>query len=130
MCVCVCVKRMPTVTVVRDRMFSELGRSYTDEEFDELCFEYGLELDAVVEEKLTFGSRARTGVVEDEEIETTVYKLDVPANRYDLLCVEGVAKALRVFKGIDPQPPQFHLTEPQITMKGTAKKNSDAHRRH
>jgi hypothetical protein len=25
------------------------------------------------------------------------YKIDIPANRYDLLCVEGIATALAVF---------------------------------
>lgn len=28
-----------------------------------------------------------------------VYKIDIPANRYDLLCIEGLARALRVFLG-------------------------------
>ena len=28
-----------------------MGRSYTEQEFDELCFEFGLELDEVVTEK-------------------------------------------------------------------------------
>lgn len=39
---------MPTVSVVRDRLFEKLGRSYTDDEFQDLCFEYGIELDDVV----------------------------------------------------------------------------------
>ena len=30
---------MPTVTVGRDKLFDALGRKYTDDEFDELCFE-------------------------------------------------------------------------------------------
>ena len=30
---------MPTVNVSRDRLFEALGKTYTDEEFDELCFE-------------------------------------------------------------------------------------------
>lgn len=28
-----------------------------------------------------------------------MYKIDIPANRYDLLCIEGLARALRVFLG-------------------------------
>uniref|UniRef100_A0A8C9FHA9 Phenylalanine--tRNA ligase beta subunit n=1 Tax=Pavo cristatus TaxID=9049 RepID=A0A8C9FHA9_PAVCR len=39
---------MPTVSVKRDLLFEALGRSYTDEEFNDLCFEFGLELDEVV----------------------------------------------------------------------------------
>jgi phenylalanyl-tRNA synthetase beta chain len=30
---------MPTVNVARDRLFEALGKKFTDEEFDELCFE-------------------------------------------------------------------------------------------
>ncbi len=29
--------------------------------------------------------------------EETVYKIEIPANRYDLLCVEGLGKALSIF---------------------------------
>jgi len=32
--------------------------------------------------------------------EEVLYKIEVPANRYDLLCLEGLALALRVFLGI------------------------------
>lgn len=28
-----------------------------------------------------------------------IYKIDIPANRYDLLCLEGLARALRIFLG-------------------------------
>ena len=30
---------MPTVSVVRARLFEALGKTFTDHEFDELCFE-------------------------------------------------------------------------------------------
>ena len=42
---------MPVVSVVRDKLFERLGRQYTDEEFEELCFEFGIELDDVTTEK-------------------------------------------------------------------------------
>ena len=41
----------PPGTVVRDKLFERLGRQYTDEEFEELCFEFGIELDDVTTEK-------------------------------------------------------------------------------
>mmetsp|Transcript_24798 Transcript_24798/g.98014 ORF Transcript_24798/g.98014 Transcript_24798/m.98014 type:complete len:254 (-) Transcript_24798:1376-2137(-) len=104
---------MPTVSVVRDRLFEELGRTYTDEEFDELCFEYGLELDDVVEEKVGGGGRIKQG---EEEI-ATVYKVDVPANRYDLLCTEGLVQALRVFKRFDECAPRLSLTEAKCVIQ-------------
>jgi phenylalanyl-tRNA synthetase beta chain len=39
---------MPTVSVARDRLFERFGRTYTDEQFEELCFDFGIELDDVV----------------------------------------------------------------------------------
>ncbi len=28
-----------------------------------------------------------------------LYKIDIPANRYDMLCLEGIARALNIFNG-------------------------------
>lgn len=38
---------MPTVSCVRDDLMAALGQEYTEKEFDELCFEFGIELDEV-----------------------------------------------------------------------------------
>eukprot|EP00177_Eucheuma_denticulatum_P004484 GFKZ01008153.1.p1 GENE.GFKZ01008153.1~~GFKZ01008153.1.p1 ORF type:complete len:592 (-),score=85.13 GFKZ01008153.1:2014-3789(-) len=104
---------MPTVSVSRDRLFELLEQSYTDDEFDELCFQFGLELDDVVSEKPSIGSRALSAGVEVEE--TIMYKIEVPANRYDLLCLEGLAQALRVFMGLDAELPNYEIVgEPEI----------------
>ncbi|CAK9137143.1 unnamed protein product [Ilex paraguariensis] len=94
---------MPTVSVGRDRLFEALGRTYTQEEFDELCFEFGIELDDVTTEKAIIRKEKHLDeeALEDEEV---IYKIEVPANRYDLLCLEGLALALRVFNGLDPIP--------------------------
>jgi hypothetical protein len=40
-------RRMPNITVVRDHLFEAIGRQYTDQEFDELCFEFGVEVDDI-----------------------------------------------------------------------------------
>jgi phenylalanyl-tRNA synthetase beta chain len=50
------------------------------EDFDALCFDFGIELDEVVEEE-----------------GRTKYKIEVGANRYDLLCIEGIARSLKIF---------------------------------
>lgn len=42
--------------------------------------------------------------------EEIIYKIDIPANRYDMLCLEGIARALNIFKG-KIQPPQYCLAE-------------------
>lgn len=31
--------------------------------------------------------------------EEVIYRIDIPANRYDLLCLEGLVQALLVFQG-------------------------------
>lgn len=41
---------MPTVGIKEDLLFKAMGKKFTEEEFDELCFEFGLELDEVVYE--------------------------------------------------------------------------------
>ncbi|XP_045621888.2 phenylalanine--tRNA ligase beta subunit [Procambarus clarkii] len=79
---------MPTVSVSRDALFKALDKSYSDEEFDELCFQYGLEVDDIV----------------DDPDKGVTYKIEVGANRYDLLCFEGIARALCVYLGKESLP--------------------------
>jgi len=69
---------MPTIPVNKAALYTTLGRTYSTKEFDELCFDFGLELDEETEEEL---------------------KIEVPANRYDMLCLEGIALNLCVFLG-------------------------------
>lgn len=107
---------MPTVSIPRDQLFELLEQTYTEEEFDELCFEFGLELDDVVSEKPQIGSRALSAGV--EVTEEVMYKIEIPANRYDLLCLEGLAQALRVFLQLDKSIPAYALSgQPQLTMQ-------------
>lgn len=40
-----------------------------------------------------------------------IYKIDIPANRYDMLCLEGIARALNIFRG-KCSPPNYTLAEP------------------
>uniref|UniRef100_A0A4W3JK76 Phenylalanine--tRNA ligase beta subunit n=1 Tax=Callorhinchus milii TaxID=7868 RepID=A0A4W3JK76_CALMI len=68
-----------------------------DEEFDELCFEFGLELDEVTTEKDIISREQGDGKA-DGASDIVLYKIDVPANRYDLLCLEGLVRGLQVFK--------------------------------
>ncbi|KAF8165223.1 hypothetical protein B0H34DRAFT_688366 [Crassisporium funariophilum] len=82
---------MPTVAVDKADLWERLGHEYTTDEFDKLCFDYGLELDedttAEVEEAIKKGLPA----------ERPQLKIEIPANRYDLLCIEGIARGLRIF---------------------------------
>lgn len=95
---------MPTVSVGRDRLFQALGREYTQEEFEDLCFKFGIELDDVTTEKAIIRKEKHLEEENPSEDEEWIYKIEVPANRYDLLCLEGLAQALRIFNGVDPIP--------------------------
>ncbi|POW00328.1 hypothetical protein PSTT_13210 [Puccinia striiformis] len=86
---------MPTITVEKERFFRELGKTFKDDkEFDSILFDYGLEL--------------------DEDIEEKPYKLkiEVPANRYDLLCHQGLVLALRTYIGTSTAPIYTLVTPP------------------
>lgn len=78
---------MPTVSCDSEYLFKLIGKKFTKEEFEDICFQYGIELDDVVEEE---------GKI--------VYKIEVSANRYDLLCVEGIAICLKTFLKLDEFP--------------------------
>lgn len=45
-----------------------------------------------------------THQVEDGISEDVIYKIDIPANRYDMLCVEGISRALNIFRGVQGVP--------------------------
>lgn len=94
---------MPIISVGRDRLFKALGKTYSQEHFEELCFDFGIELDDVTTEKAILRKEKHLDeeASEDEEV---IYKIEIPANRYDLLCLEGLAQALRIFLGKDEVP--------------------------
>ncbi|THG08660.1 hypothetical protein TEA_015530 [Camellia sinensis var. sinensis] len=79
---------MPTVSVGRDRLFEALGCTYTQEEFEDLCFKFGIELDDVTTEKAIISKERHLEeeVTEDDEI---IYKIEVAANRRRALVAIG-----------------------------------------
>lgn len=102
---------MPTVQVRRDLLFREIGKTFTDAEFDNLCFEYGIELDSVTSEKEILANASSAAAATADE--SVLYKIEIPANRYDLLCVEGIGRALRVFLALDNAPIYRVVTPPK-----------------
>ena len=105
---------MPTLAVNRDDLFAHIGRTYTDEAFDELCFEFGVELDEITSER-TEALKSATVKLSKDQIAalsaSVIYKIDVPANRYDLLCIEGLSRSLKIFLG-DMEAPVYQKTTP------------------
>ncbi|KAF5300065.1 hypothetical protein FQA39_LY11257 [Lamprigera yunnana] len=90
---------MPTVGVKRDSLFKALGKTYSEEEFQNLCFSFGLELDEVTTEKQMITKEQGEGAEVKDASEEIIFRIDVPANRYDLLCLEGLVLGLQVFQG-------------------------------
>ncbi|KAF2463269.1 phenylalanyl-tRNA synthetase beta chain [Lindgomyces ingoldianus] len=92
---------MPTISVDKAALFAALEKEYTTEEFDELCFEFGIELD-----EDTSQSKKPEDLAQPPQL-----KIEIPANRYDMLCFEGIALNLRVF--LEKQKlPKWTLTPP------------------
>lgn len=93
---------MPTIGVKRDLLFEALGTKYSDDDFQQLCFAFGLELDEVTTEKQMLsreqGKSDDASTIADAS-EEIIYRIDIPANRYDLLCLEGLVTSLLVFQG-------------------------------
>lgn len=95
---------MPTIAVDKQDLYDLLGKNYTNEEFDELCFEFGIELDEDTTEDCK-------GTDERPQL-----KIEIPANRYDMLCIEGIAQLLNEFLSNTPRPNFRYLCEPQTTL--------------
>eukprot|EP00934_Nitzschia_sp_Nitz4_P003455 Nitzschia sp. Nitz4//scaffold45_size130396//61873//63798//NITZ4_003450-RA/size130396-processed-gene-0.187-mRNA-1//1//CDS//3329552401//3445//frame0 len=118
---------MPTVGVEKELLFAHMGRTYTDEAFDELCFEFGIELDEITSEREE-AQKSSTVKLSDQQIaalsDKIVYKIDVPANRYDLLCIEGLSRALRIFLG-DQDAPVYQVVGEPETVLTVKKPNTD-----
>ncbi|CAO0800415.1 unnamed protein product [Mucor circinelloides] len=100
---------MPTVNIDKLALFEALERDYTSQEFFELCFRFGIELEEDTSEREI---AEKEGSKSAEHLsERALLKIDIPANRYDLLCQEGLARALRVFED-KAKPPVYKIVKP------------------
>ncbi|WXC65596.1 hypothetical protein SNK03_011396 [Fusarium graminearum] len=94
---------MPTISVDKYKLYEALGQKFTTEEFEDLCFEFGIELDEDTEND-------ERPIVNGEQ-EPPQLKIEIPANRYDMLCFEGIVSNLNVFRG-KTEPPKYRLVDP------------------
>ncbi|KAF6750754.1 phenylalanyl-tRNA synthetase subunit beta [Ephemerocybe angulata] len=97
---------MPTVAVDKADLWERLGQEFTTDEFDKLCFDYGLELDEDTTEEV------EENIKKGLPTERPQLKIEIPANRYDLLCIEGIARALLVFLQ-KQDAPKYKLVYPK-----------------
>nr|CAG8517026.1 5482_t:CDS:10 [Entrophospora candida] len=102
---------MPTVNVDKEEFYKCLGKQYSTEEFRELCFEFGIELEEDTSEKEM--AQKEVGADKAEGLsERSILKIDIPANRYDLLCHEGISKGILIFQGKSKMT-TYKLIEPE-----------------
>ncbi|WUR04888.1 phenylalanine-tRNA ligase beta subunit (FARSB) [Vairimorpha necatrix] len=89
---------MPTISVSKFEIERLLNKNYDPENFSDILFDFGLEIDEI----------------EKNDTETS-YKIEIPANRYDLLCAEGLSNSLhsylfnKQFIDIKLLPSQFEI---------------------
>lgn len=86
---------MSTVSVKHDLFFQSLGQTYTEKEFDELCFEFDLEIDEIIPEQEIIRARKHKHKGASDAV---LYKIDIPAIRYDFLSLEGLVQGLKSSK--------------------------------
>ena len=111
---------MPTVGLYEDEIRAALGHEMNESKFTDLCFQFGLELDEVTSEYEMYKKERGDGFKESDAVtksKRVVYKVEVPNNRYDLLCHEGLISSLKIFKRLE-KVPEFRLTGPaSLTMR-------------
>jgi len=114
---------MPTVGVYKDELQVALDRKIEKKEFEDVCFQYGLELDEettefeqIKNERGADAAKAAAGESADVKarMERLIWKVDIPANRYDLLCIEGLTQALQIFDGIKKAPTYKMLPQKEV----------------
>ncbi|KAM0682709.1 phenylalanine--tRNA ligase subunit beta [Mitosporidium daphniae] len=105
---------MPTLLAPRDKLFSLIGKRFTDEEFEELCFSFGIELDDITSDRSIFEKEHSTSsciATLDALSDEILYRIEVPANRYDLLSTEGLSVALKSYINTTIPPPSFTIDD-------------------
>lgn len=81
---------MPTITIPKSKFLKSLEIKNEDFDIEEFLFNFGLEV---------------------EECDDKNYRIEVPANRFDLLSFEGLSNALRVYSEIEKFKPLEYSVE-------------------
>ena len=74
---------MPTVNIRKTIFEERMGKQFSEEELEKLCFEFGIEVEFSTE------------LEGNQEIK--INSFEVASNRIDLLCVEGIVRSLKIF---------------------------------
>lgn len=106
---------MPTLAIKRDLLFDKVGRHFTDDQFDDLCFQFGIELDEITSERQQVSREqgVQAAVNLSDEV---IYKIELPANRYDLMSAEGLSRAIKTYLSDAPEPVKYQVIPPKTKM--------------
>jgi phenylalanyl-tRNA synthetase beta chain len=85
-------------------ILNQSSSSVANDEFEDLCFEFGLEVEWGTAESMNIANRTDENGATIDISKQEAYKLEVAANRYDLLCIEGIAQTLRSYLGLSKIP--------------------------
>uniref|UniRef100_A0A0N5CG86 Phenylalanine--tRNA ligase beta subunit n=1 Tax=Strongyloides papillosus TaxID=174720 RepID=A0A0N5CG86_STREA len=108
---------MPTISLRKEFLDKALGKIYDNDEMYDLLANFGLELDDIIKESVDEldENLVKTG----KQIDVDIYKIDIPANRHDLLCHEGIVTALKmyleksgrvIYKAVDTKNEKYKIT--------------------
>ncbi|KRH92900.1 phenylalanine-tRNA synthetase, beta subunit, partial [Pseudoloma neurophilia] len=81
--------KMPTITISKSAILSNL--KIDNITFEKKLFDFGIELEETITEN-----------------NNEFYKLDVSANRFDLLCIEGIEKAFKYYLSNEEKEPFYN----------------------
>ncbi|KAK6089569.1 hypothetical protein P3W45_001451 [Vairimorpha bombi] len=97
---------MPTISVKKHEIERLLNKKWSTTDFSDLLFDFGLEIDDVLEEE-----------------DGLLFKIEIPANRYDLLCTEGLSHSLKSyifnhkFDDIIVKPSEYKIVKEHTGMR-------------
>ena len=89
---------MPTLAVARDYLFKLIGKTYTQEDFEKLCFEFGVELDDVTSEREMVMRELTSADGTPSDLRCCAGQRQCPlasGHCPDLLAVDGTVRAAR-----------------------------------
>ena len=107
---------MPKVNVLKKELFQFVGREFTDQEFEDFCFDFGVEIEFGTGSEMNMTRVDHTGTATDISNEV-VYNIEVAANRYDLLCLEGLSASFKAYLGLAKVPIAIIKNEREVLEK-------------
>jgi len=107
---------MPNVNVLKKEFLDLIEEDYTDDQFEDLCFQFGVEVEFGDANEQQMTRTGDDGVAVDISTQQ-VYKIEVAANRYDLLCLEGIAAAFRCYLGKQARLPRYEVKSVQYPLQ-------------